>query len=346
VRYQVCLLVLLICAAASRQAYAQATDTDRSLAQSLFDQGKRLMDAGKFADACPKLEESERLDPAGGTLLNLALCHEHEEKVATAWTDFKAALGAARRDGRQDRIDAAEQHITALEPKLPWLTITVTDAAPGQELKLDGALIGQAAWGTAVSIDPGNHELSASAPGRKQWTSNVTLAISARESMNVPALAIAPEQAAFTPVAAQPIVPARPAVPAPEPQPRHAPAALGYQTTGWLIGGAGVVATGVGVYFGVRTFSKKKQSDALCPTDLTCTPQGAALNDEAHSSAWISDVAIGVGLAAIGAGVYLLLHEEGATTRAEAPRTAARTPLKLDATVLPGGGQISVTRDW
>src|SRR5450432_2466634 len=91
------LLVGLICAV--EPANAQVSQTDRTLAQSLFEQGKQLMQAGRYADACPKLEESQRLDPGGGTMLNLALCYEDEGKISTAWADFKEALSMARRDG-------------------------------------------------------------------------------------------------------------------------------------------------------------------------------------------------------------------------------------------------------
>src|SRR5689334_18204741 len=99
---------------------AEPSETDRGLAQSLFDDGKNLMKAKRYAEACPKLEESQRLDPSGGTLLNVALCHELEGKLATAWSDFKGALSLAKKDGRNDRIKAATEHIAALEPKLPF----------------------------------------------------------------------------------------------------------------------------------------------------------------------------------------------------------------------------------
>ena len=45
------------------------------MAESLFREGKRLSSEKKFSEACPKFEESYRLDPGLGTLLNLATCH-------------------------------------------------------------------------------------------------------------------------------------------------------------------------------------------------------------------------------------------------------------------------------
>jgi tetratricopeptide (TPR) repeat protein len=195
-RYRLVSLLFATCLAASAQSNAEPSETDRSLAQSLFEQGKRLMDGGNFEHACPKLEESQRLDPRGGTLLNLALCHERQGKIATAWTDFKGALSAARRDGRQDRITAAEEHIAALEPKLPWLTLTATGVVEGEEIKLDGAAVGRAAWGSPVSIDPGAHELRATAPGRKPWSLALTIAIGEKRTVTIPALEADPNQAA------------------------------------------------------------------------------------------------------------------------------------------------------
>src|SRR6185369_12893151 len=112
-------------AATSAPVYADPSNADRTLAAALFREGKALMDKGDYPAACGKLEESQRLDPGGGTILNLALCHEKQGKPATAWAEFIEALGIARRDHRQARVDLAEEHIAKLEPTLSKMTIVV-----------------------------------------------------------------------------------------------------------------------------------------------------------------------------------------------------------------------------
>src|SRR3954452_18931589 len=91
---------------------------DPATAQTLFDQARKLMAQERWAEACPKLEESQRLDPAGGTLLHLALCREKEGRIATAWAIYQDALAQAKRDGRKDRADVAQKHIGELAPRL------------------------------------------------------------------------------------------------------------------------------------------------------------------------------------------------------------------------------------
>src|SRR5689334_18551597 len=84
-------------------ALAQGPSADLPIAQGLFEQGRTLMGAGRYEEACPKFAESERLDPAPGTLLNLAVCHEKEGKTATAWAEYNDVIAASRRDGNAER---------------------------------------------------------------------------------------------------------------------------------------------------------------------------------------------------------------------------------------------------
>src|SRR6476660_7801185 len=129
---------IVICS--SGGASAEPSAADKSLATQLFKEGRTLVDQGRVPEGCRKLEESQRLDPGGGTLLNVALCHEKEGRTATAWTEFTEALGLAKKDDRPQRIELAQTHIAALEPTLSRLVIQVpaTSDLPDLEIKRDG----------------------------------------------------------------------------------------------------------------------------------------------------------------------------------------------------------------
>src|SRR5688572_721955 len=156
-------------------ALGQAAN-ERTMAEALFRQGRELMGAGNYAAACPKFAESHRLDPGGGTLLNLAVCHEEQGKLATAWAEFQEALAVARADGREDRIALAEQRIAALEPQLARLTVTVPPDAPeDMVLVVNGTPVGAAAWGAPMPVDAGTVRVEAQASGRRKFLENVEI---------------------------------------------------------------------------------------------------------------------------------------------------------------------------
>ncbi|XYH92617.1 hypothetical protein ACMHYB_32665 [Sorangium sp. So ce1128] len=175
---------------------------DTAAAQALFDAARQLMAQGKYADACPKLEESQRLDPGIGTQFNLAACYEQLGRTASAWSTFLEVAGAAKAAGQLEREKVARQRATALEPKLIRLTITAPADAPGDlQVKRDGALVGRAQWGTPVPVDPGKHTIEASAAGRAPFARTVDLTrAGATETVAIPPLpAGAPARAAAPP---------------------------------------------------------------------------------------------------------------------------------------------------
>lgn len=296
-------------------ALAEPSPGDRAAATALFEQGRKLMEQHAYDAACAKLAESQRLDPGGGTLLNLATCHELEGKTATAWSEFTEALGIARVDGRQDRVKYANEHIAALEPKLARLVIVVGPEAEltGLEIRRDGARVGRAAWGTAIPVDPGAHALAASAPGHADWNTTITVGEAQQESVAIPPLeAVAPPpapQPAASPAPPVMVEPPRGAT-AP-PRQDHPPPRAGLSVPGVLVTAAGVLGVGIGSYFGVRAISKRHQSDDECAHG--CTDEGVRLNDQAKTAADISTVAFVAGGIGLAVGGYLLVTDSGAT---------------------------------
>jgi serine/threonine-protein kinase len=296
-------------------AFADGASRDSASAQALFEEGKRLMNAGDFAVACPKLAESHRLDPSGGTMLHLALCHMKEGKTATAWLEFNQALSTARRDRRADRETFARARIAELEPRLSRLTVAVDSVArvDGLVVKRDATPIGEATWGQAVPVDPGEHDVTASAPGKKTWSTKVTVkGDGARTAIVVPALEAEASAAPALPASPAPMAapPASVAVePAPAP-PIDASSWSARKTMALVVGGVGVAGLAVGGVFGLVSKSKHDDADTHCklgPSGNACDATGVSLDADAVSAGNISTVAFGAGAAALVTGVVLWL---------------------------------------
>ena len=210
------LVLVMVALHPATTAWAQGSSAESALAEALYRQGRQLMGDGKYGEACPKFAESYRLDPATGTLLNLATCHEGQQKLATAWLEYTEAASLARRDQREDRVRFAQERLAALEPKLARLTVDVPVAAdiPALEVRVDGALVRAAARGVPTPVDPGLHQVEARAPGRKPWsqrvgvslgTANIVVTVPVLETE--PAATIAPSNAALAVGASTPHAP-------------------------------------------------------------------------------------------------------------------------------------------
>ncbi|MBM4364335.1 MAG: hypothetical protein FJ104_16770, partial [Deltaproteobacteria bacterium] len=60
---------------------------------------------------------------------------------------------------------------------------------PGVVVKRDGIVVGQAAWGAAAPVDPGEHVVEVTAPGKKPWSATVKVGPDAdSQALQVPAL--------------------------------------------------------------------------------------------------------------------------------------------------------------
>ncbi|UQA57783.1 PEGA domain-containing protein [Polyangium aurulentum] len=179
-----CDLAAIACSVAialwASEAHAQEPAArDPVAAEALFKAGRTLVKQGDYAAGCPKFEASLALNPSASTMINIALCHEHEGKIASAWEDYHRAIVLNRETAgeqrKRDLEDIAKKGIAALEPRVPKLVVTVEPAPEGLEVRRDGKPLPKAALGEALPADPGPHEVRASAPGHEAETQTVTL---------------------------------------------------------------------------------------------------------------------------------------------------------------------------
>ena len=303
-------------------AAAQGGDS-KAIAEAAFLRGRELMDQGKPAEACPKFEESVRLDPSVGALLNLALCNEQLGRTATAWARYKEAANLARATGQTDRQKIAEEFADKLAPKLSRLRIDADNPAAGLVVKRNGEVLGAALLGDPIPIDPGEHTIEANAPGFLPWSTTIVVGKDAdQKTVSVPALA--PE-----PSATKPVENGAPGDAGSRPN--------GLRTAAFVAGGLGIVGLGVGAVFGGLASSDVGKADPLCP-GKKCSAEGFALVENAQTKALVSTIGFGVGAAALGAGVVLFL-----VSRAPAKDTSADAPHAwLVPTFGPNGGGASL----
>lgn len=277
-------------------------DDNGAAAQSLFDQGKQLMSEGKVAEACLRFQESQRLDPAGGTLLLLATCHEKEGKTATAWLEFNEALSASRRDARPDREKRAAESIEALRGKLSTITVVVSQPAPAKlQVRRDGQDVGPLQWSVPIAADPGPHTISASAPGKQRWQTTVNLAgDAAKLTISIPQLLDGGAPELGDAPSSDTSAGQKMAATGPSSEAKSRPIA------GAVTAGAGVIITGVGIGLAVAAKSHYDESAPFCNGDK-CYQQGFDIRSDARDRAGVATVVSGVGLAAmVGGGLWWL----------------------------------------
>jgi len=298
-------------------AHAQASAEEKAAAEAVFEEGIRLIKQGNFSAACPKFEMSQRVEPAVGTMLYLAECYERTNRSASSWAMFKEAASLAETSGQTERMKTAQARAARLEPRLSWLIIQVSKEAlvPGLQIKRNSVPVSVELSGTPTPVDPGEVVVDASAPGRVPFSSKVTVATKARVSVTIPALA--PSPAAAPVVAPPPTTTEAPAVTAPvvpppavsasaSPAPPAGPAPAAHASPiPWVVGGVGVLALGVGSYFGLKAMSNASDARDTCPKALCNEQQGQTAADDARSAAKISNVSFAIGAAALATGVVL-----------------------------------------
>jgi hypothetical protein len=307
---------------------------DVTMARQLGNQGLELAAAGDCAAAVEPLARSEAMHHAPTTLAILGECHiavgklvegveELTRVVRENLDDQSPASFRAAQDRARVRLDEAR-------PRLPKMRVVVVGAAAntGLTVRVDGEPIPIASLGLDRPVDPGHHRVDATASGYKQASGELTLAEGETRALSIElerlpeALATAtdaPEGGSIT-------------GPSPVTIPSQGPID---RTPAYVAFGIGAASIVTGTGFGIFTLSKTSSLDKLCPSSSTCPPSAKGDIDLAKTTAWISNISLGVGAAALLAGLYFALRGH-TSDRASTARNAATSNATIHPRIVVG----------
>jgi hypothetical protein len=306
---------------------------DVSTAEVLFREARELIARHAYADACPKLEESQRLDAAPGTEFNLARCYELIGRLASAWGAYVEVANVTHAAGQFDREASARERVAAVEPRLSFVTVTMRGPPTGVALTRDGVEMALAQLEVAIPIDPGEHVLRARAPGKRDWETRFRVDHDGqRLSVEVPLLddepppeAATPAASPFPPLAAPPARDSRSAAASPN----------GERIAAGVILGASAIALGVGTYSAIEKVTLASRAWTQCKGNPCSTSEGLkSISDSNTFGDWATGSFIAFGVLAATAGVLWFT----------APKPAPRSPaaFTLSPAIAPSGAALTL----
>ena len=332
------------------QADAQEGFSQKAAAESLFREGAELLESGKTEQACSKFEASLQLDHALGTTLRLADCLDRAGKTASAWATFQEAASIAQVRGQQDRVEIALRRAADLESRLSRLRLVMTPTTrelPGLRVSLNGVVVPEGTWDSAVPVDPGLQRIEVEATGYEARTIEVRVRESNTQTeIEVPLLQPLPEVSAPPALSAAtspgtddrtpPTTAPRPPTAAPITQnnPGHA-----HRVAAYISGAAGLAALGVGGYFTYRAYDLNQQSLGHCISGEpnSCSLRGKALRDDARSAGTVATIVSIAGGTAVAASVVLFIA---------APRQEGSPSMQLSALASGEGAALQLEGSW
>jgi len=310
------LLSLSCFMALSSPARAAPSASEKAAAEALFQQASALIAKDQLAEACPKLEASQDLDPALGTMLRLADCYDRAGKSASAWALFQEAASLAASVNQSDREAIAAQRARELAARLSKIELKIhrDNWASTLSVSVNGITIPSASWDTPIPVDPGPQRIEASAPGRRSWWTTIEASKGpALSVVEVPKLAPAPRVLQQAPAVAWKDSP-------------KAERGGTQRTLGYIAGGLGLAGLATSGALGYRAYDLNQQSLDQCrKSDANaCSAQGKTIREDAQDFALGSTIALAAGGVLVATGVTLLLSAPSS----EAPAITRRVRLR------------------
>lgn len=306
-------LPFFVLAVLSAGVASAASPKEKAEARALVNEARKAMKDRRFADAEQALRRAGELDAAPQTRIDLAAALAGEGKLVEASRVLHAvAVGSVVSPATKRLHEQVKKALIDLEPRIAWIQIDVGGPGAGRaRTTIDGKDVDAK---SEVSIDPGAHQVAATAEGFEPAEKTVSMKEGTHEHLHLQLdLDLAARTGASAPKASGG---------------SKAPAIIFLS-----LGGAGLIVGGAA---GVAALIQTKDARKLCAGNV-CPPSAASAIDRSKLSGTISTVGFIAGGALAATGIILLIVSPGSK---KAPAN-----VKEGARVTPwiGAGQVGLS---
>ena len=193
-------VLVAVVALSTSVVHADVVDNTKE-ADALFLQGRTALGANNFKEACKLFfdaQEKQRENPA--ILINLGLCNEKQDKIASAlyWYKKTQLLTQGKTDAtNKEYEDTARERVNALQSQVSKVTFALGTVQPNAELLIDGVTINRQEL--IVEVDVGTRIIETRAPGMITSRENLVVEANGKQlTFTFKALIAAPEKKFFT----------------------------------------------------------------------------------------------------------------------------------------------------
>lgn len=298
------------------RASAEPSRGERDAARTLMDLGDRKIEAKDYAAALKAYQTADAIMGVPTTGIEVARTQLLLGHLVLAWEVATKVSRFPRKASEPEAFTRAraegESLAGKLLPKIPTLRLSIRGAPAGAplELSLDGEPLPASALDAPIKVDPGKHQVTASAPGVPKASAAITLG----EGESSPLVLVLGD----------------------EPRKGDDAHASESNTRAVLIGvGLGALGTGLvaGSITGALSLTRTSSIKRQCATLTSCPPRLQGDIDAATTLANVSNV--GFGVAAAGAVVAVI-------GLAIAPRSRPAPALRVLVSPVAGGGTLGL----
>ena len=277
---------------------AHAEDAEmRSAARDLATQGAQAFEAGQFAQASDFFRRAHELVPAPSIALlqarSLSKLGNLVEAIDVYEQTARLKLAGDAPEAYSEAVQTAHIEVEEVRRRVSRLKLTLQGVAKGEALQvtIDEKPMPAVLLGVERPINPGAHHIAVTVDGQARAARDFTVVEAGSELVVLDVSSAHPAKIAVVF----------------KPLPVEVAASNGssQRTLGFAALGLGVVGLGLGTYTGLVAMHRKSDLDAKCSP--TCPTSSAGDIDSFRSNRTVSWISYGVGVAAVGVGVVLLV---------------------------------------